>query len=224
MTVPAAEPRHPELADELAHVEIATLGHDAAIGEVELSQAQLPDQRANGVSFDSVRLAGVDLSGSRLEHLSVVNGVLAGCNLANVHGASARLSRASVQTSRLTGMVLSEATLTDVTLRGCRADLASFGFSRLQRVTFEDCLLAQTDFIDARLHSVRFHDCDLSGADFRGAELKDCEFRRCELTEIDGVTSLRGASLEWPAIVELAGTWAAALGIAVLDDTRGERP
>jgi hypothetical protein len=31
------------------------------------------------------------------------------------------------------------------------------------------------------------------------------------------VTDLRGASFEWPAIVELAGTWAGALGIEVLD-------
>jgi hypothetical protein len=29
--------------------------------------------------------------------------------------------------------------------------------------------------------------------------------------------SLRGAAMEWPAIVELAGTWAAALGIEALD-------
>jgi uncharacterized protein YjbI with pentapeptide repeats len=217
------QPRRPELPSELHAGELAALEHDAAIAEVELSRSQLPDQRANGVSFDSARLAGVDLSGSRLEHLSIVNAVLTGCNLANIHGNSARLARVDIQSSRLTGTVLADATLSDVTLLGCRADLASFGFSRLQRVTFEDCLLTQADFLDARLHSVRFHDCDLSRADFRGAQLKNCEFRRCQLTEVDGVTSLRGASLEWPAIVELAGTWAGALGIQVLDDEgRGE--
>jgi uncharacterized protein YjbI with pentapeptide repeats len=123
-----------------------------------------------------------------------------------------------IESSRLTGTVLADATLSDVTVRGCRVDLASFGFSRLQRVTFEDCQLEQADFLDARLHSVRFHDCDLSRADFRGAQLKDCEFRRCGLEGVDGVTSLRGAWLERSAIVELAGTWAGALGIQVLDD------
>jgi uncharacterized protein YjbI with pentapeptide repeats len=93
----------------------------------------------------------------------------------------------------------------------------AFGFARLTRVTFGDCLLAQSDFLDAQLDGVRFHDCDLSRADFRGARLSACEFRRCKLDELQGVTDLRGASFEWPAIVELAGTWAGALGIEVLD-------
>ena len=96
--------------------------------------------------------------------------------------------------------------------------MASFGFSHLMRVTFEDCLLAQTDFLDARLDAVRFLDCDLSRADFRGARLEGCEFRRCDIAGVEGAASLRGAAFEWPTIVAMAGTWAAALGIEVLDD------
>ncbi|PZS13589.1 MAG: hypothetical protein DLM64_03125 [Solirubrobacterales bacterium] len=83
--------------------------------------------------------------------------------------------------------------LCDVTIRGCRVDLASFGFSRLLRVTFDDCLLAQTDFLEAQLESVRFHHCDLTCADFRGARLKLCELRGCDLSGLQGVRSLRGA-------------------------------
>ena len=56
------------------------------------------------------------------------------------------------------------------------------------------------------------------GADFRGARLRNTEFRRCELIELQGVESLRGAALEWETIVGMAGVWAAALGIKVLDD------
>ncbi len=104
-----------------------------------------------------------------------------------------------------------------MSIRDCRVDLASFGFSRLTRVTFEDCLLAQTDFLDAQLESVGFHHCDLTAADFRGARMQQCEFRRSDLTGLQGIKNLRGAAMEWPDIVELAGVWAAALGIEVLD-------
>jgi uncharacterized protein YjbI with pentapeptide repeats len=104
-----------------------------------------------------------------------------------------------------------------VTIRGCRVDLASFRMCRLERVTFEDCLLAQSDFQETRMESVRFHGCDLSGADFSGARLRLCEFRQSKLAGLRGVESLRGAALEWPDIVELAGLWAAALGIEVLE-------
>ncbi len=100
---------------------------------------------------------------------------------------------------------------------GSRIDLASFRFSRLVRVTFEDCLLAQTAFLDAQLDSVRFHRCDLSSADFRGAQVHRCEFRGNNLAGAEGIQSLRGAAMEWTDIIEMAGVWAAALGIEVLD-------
>jgi uncharacterized protein YjbI with pentapeptide repeats len=125
--------------------------------------------------------------------------------------------RVHIETSRLTGISLTEAVLHDLTFQGCRVDLASFGFSRLARVTFADCLLTQTDFLEAQLDSVRFHDCDLTGADFRGARLHRCEFRRSDLSGLHGVQSLRGAAMEWPDIVGLAGLWAGALGIETLD-------
>jgi uncharacterized protein YjbI with pentapeptide repeats len=104
-----------------------------------------------------------------------------------------------------------------VTIENCRVDLASFAFARLVRVTFEDCLLVQADFIDAQLESVRFHGCDLQRANFRGAALERCEFRRSDVSGIQGAESLRGAAMEWPDIVEMAGVWAGALGIEVLD-------
>jgi uncharacterized protein YjbI with pentapeptide repeats len=123
----------------------------------------------------------------------------------------------TVNGARLTGLALAEAGLRDVAIRDCRADLATFAAGRLARVTFEDCLLAQADFTGAQLESVRFHRCDLTGASFRGARLRRCEFRRSDLTDIEGVDGLRGAAMEWPDIVEMAGTWAKALGIETLD-------
>jgi uncharacterized protein YjbI with pentapeptide repeats len=96
--------------------------------------------------------------------------------------------------------------------------MASFGFSRLARVVFEDCVMAGTEWLEAELDSVRFESCDLSGADLRGATLRRCELRRCSLEDIVGVERLRGAAMEWHRIVEMAGVWAAALGIEVLED------
>ncbi|HYM55372.1 MAG TPA: pentapeptide repeat-containing protein [Solirubrobacteraceae bacterium] len=213
----AAPPRGPELPARLERGKSAALSHDASFTETELTGASLVDQHARGLTFETAKLAGVDLSGSRLEHLRIVDAVLDGCNLANVQGRGARLSRVVVKDSRLTGIDLSEGVLTDVTFQGCRVDLASFSSRRLERVTFEDCVLAQTDFLEARLDSVGFHGCDLTNADLRGARLERCELRRSDLTGLQGVASLRGAAMEWPDIVEMAGVWATALGIEVLD-------
>ena len=65
---------------------------------------------------------------------------------------------------------------------------------------------------------MRLDGCDLAGATFTGAAFADSELRRCTLEDLHGVEGLRGAALEWPAIVGLAGTLAGALGLRVLDD------
>jgi uncharacterized protein YjbI with pentapeptide repeats len=211
------DPAPAQLPSLLERVEVGGLDHDDAFDERELVGAALADQHARGVTFASVKLTDVDLSSSRMEHLGITDGVLDGCNLANLQARGARIKRVRIERSRLTGIHLAEAVLTDVTFRDCRIDLASFGFSHLQRVAFEDCILSQTDFLDARLDSIRFHGCELTHADFRGARLRGCEFRRSDLTGLEGVASLRGAGMEWADIIAMAGVWAAALGIEVLD-------
>ena len=120
--------------------------------------------------------------------------------------------------SRLTGFQWPEGDARDVLLRDCRADLASFRFATLQRTTLAGCVLRDADFQGARLESVCFLDCDLSGASFAGARFERSELRGCRLDGLRGVEGLAGAALEWPAIVELAGTFAAALGVRVIDD------
>jgi uncharacterized protein YjbI with pentapeptide repeats len=76
---------------------------------------------------------------------------------------------------------------------------------------------ALTTFLEAQLESVSFRDCDLQRADFRDARLKRCEFRRSDLNGAEGIANLRGSAMEWPDIVNMAGVWAAALGIETLD-------
>lgn len=214
--VPA--PDAPQLEEQLERCEISSLHHDSVFEEVSVEGAELCEQNAGGVMVKTARVLRSDLSGSRLSHLRVNDGLLGACNLANVAAPNAALTRVSIEDARLTGVALTDAQLADVTIRDCRVDLASFSRAHLERVSFEDCMLVQSDFMEARLSHVRFHRCDLTRADFRGARMTGCEFRRSGLEELQGVDSLRGSAMEWSDIVELAGVWAAALGIAVIDD------
>jgi uncharacterized protein YjbI with pentapeptide repeats len=219
--VAAAPPSPPRLPDRLELVTIEEVDCDDGGVELELTDTAFADQRADGLRLDTIRLTRVDLSGSRLQQVRVIDAELTDCNLANLHARGADASRLAIARSRLTGIELQAASLQDVTISGCRVDLASFGSARLARVTFDECVLTEATFLDAELDAVRFHDCDLTRADFRGARLRRCEFRRTELTQIEGVTSLRGAAIDLPTIVGLAVVWADALGIAVLDDGTG---
>jgi uncharacterized protein YjbI with pentapeptide repeats len=156
--------------------------------------------------------------GARVPGLRLADRELVGCDLANVVARGGALRRVVLRTARLTGLVWSEGDVQDVVFRDCRIDLASFAGTRLLRVVFEGCLLRETDFQAASLQSVRFQDCDLSDVDLAGARLSRCELRGCVLEGLRGVERLRGAAMPWPDIVGAAGTFAAALGIGVLDE------
>jgi uncharacterized protein YjbI with pentapeptide repeats len=214
----AAVPVAPDIPPQLDPAALTELAHEARLFEVDVRDAELPGGWAIGVGIRSARLRAVDVSGSDLEQLHALDAILHGCNLANVEAPRANLVRVSLTGCRLTGISLFEAFLRDVTFTGCRIDLASFGSGRLQQVTFEDCVLTQSQFLESELQSVRFHDCDLTQVDFRGARMDRCELRGCDLAGAHGVPQLTGSAMPWADIVAHAGTWAAALGIAVLDD------
>jgi uncharacterized protein YjbI with pentapeptide repeats len=84
----------------------------------DLELTEIEDGRADGARV-------VDAAVARVER--VVDCALTGCDLANADGRGAKLMRVTIERGRLTGLQLSEAELRDVTIRGCRADLATFG-------------------------------------------------------------------------------------------------
>jgi uncharacterized protein YjbI with pentapeptide repeats len=169
---------------------------------------------------DPRTIAGEDHTGAVLENPTLIDAELTRCDLANVRAPGTRATRVVLDDCRLTGIALNEGRLTDILVRGCRADLASFAFCGLERVTFEDCVLTDAAFLEARLYGVRFHRCRLSGADFRAARMTSVELRGCVLDGVVGIESFRGAAMEWPDLVGLAGAFAEALGIDVLEAER----
>jgi uncharacterized protein YjbI with pentapeptide repeats len=218
MVDPALAPAAPRLPAQPAVERIGSLEHDTVLAEIELAGLTLSNQHARGVRLEGACLIDCDLSCSQLDSLRLLDCSLRRCNLANVAARDADATRLEVCDSRLTGLSLREAKLLDVTVRESRVDLSSFAFAQLSRVTFEDCRLVESSFLEAQLDSVRFHRCDLTAADFRGASLERCEFRRSRLSAVQGLASLRGAAMERPDVVELAGELASALGIDTLED------
>jgi hypothetical protein len=63
---------------QLDRCEIDTLRHDGDLNESELTGLSLVDQNANGVTLATVLLTDLDLSRSRLEHLTITDGALRG--------------------------------------------------------------------------------------------------------------------------------------------------
>ena len=187
---------------------------------VRLTDAELPGLAMPSLRFEEARLERVDLSGGRLAHLGLSDVELDSCNLANADVRAGSAWRARIERSRLTGVSWTEGMVRDAVLRDCRIDLASFAATRFDQVVFERCLLMQADFQEASLRAVRFVDCDLTEADLMDARFDRCELRGCTIDGIRGAERLRGIAMPWEDIVASVGTFAAALGVTVLDDHR----
>jgi uncharacterized protein YjbI with pentapeptide repeats len=216
----AIAPQAPRIPDELdaATMDAASLDSGDEWRRVRMTDVDAAELALPSLRFEEARLERVDLGSGRLAHLSLSDVELESCNLANadVRGGSAWRTR--IVRSRLTGVAWHEGLIRDTVLSDCRIDLSAFGATRLDQVIFERCLLMQVDFQATSLRRVRFVDCDLTEADVSDARFEGCELRGCTIDGMRGAERLRGVAMPWEDIVASVGTFAAAVGVTVLDD------
>lgn len=185
----------------------------------------LEDALVDGVALGSLRasagrvargaLAGVDLAGSRLRSLTLIDVVVREGDFANADLTGARLKRVVFERVRMTGVTLAESQVEDVLFRGCRLDLASFRAAEIARVAFDDCVLDEADFYGAGLRQVRFAGCQLRRIELEQVRLSSVDLRTSELDDPRG--ELRGAIIDSVQLAGLAPLLAARLGIKVDD-------
>jgi uncharacterized protein YjbI with pentapeptide repeats len=140
-----------------------------------------------------------------------------GADWANERALGVSLQRVALHEVRLTGADLAEAELADVTFTGCRLDLVGFRYAKLQRVAFVDCRMEECDLGGAQLEDVVFERCNLTAALVNNVRIQRVELRECEVAGLQGAEALRGARMPWSDAIQAGPTFAAALGIELLD-------
>jgi uncharacterized protein YjbI with pentapeptide repeats len=198
----------------LAHV---ALEDDAAYADAEIL-GRTGAGAARKVSFERVVVRGADLTGTRLDRLTLMDARLQNCDLANAVWRGAAIDRAELIGCRVTGLDVAEMTASSVVFRDCAVSLASFRFATLKRATFEGCTLTESDFQDATLVDTVFRRCDLRGAVFYGATVGGADFRGSTLDDLKiRAGDLAGAVIDSVQLVTLARTLASLAGIVVRD-------
>ncbi|WP_017595210.1 pentapeptide repeat-containing protein [Nocardiopsis potens] len=213
------EPAAPSLPERLGTA--ALPGHGIAddavrtaldYGDLDLSALRAEDPVVDGCRFDRTRLAGTVLL-----RADVSDTEFRGADLAGARFPDGAFSTTAFLRSRLTGAAWTECGLREVLFEGCKADLASFRFSRFVRVVFRDCDLREANFQRADLRGARFEGCRLEAAQFSGASMAGTRFTGCELHGIGGAAALDGAVVGGSDAQSLLRVFAAALGVTVED-------
>lgn len=215
----ASKIRQPNLPKQLPQAAtLSSLEAAITLEGVECDQIAWAGQKSRLAHLDSVRLVNPDLTGAILreggwEDVEISGGQLGGLNLT---GSSLR--RLLIQRARMSGVVLAETELKDVTIEDAKLDLANFRFSKLSRVRCVRCQLVDADFGAAQLVDVDFTNCDLTSADFSGVTMKRVDLRSSVVQQIKGIGGLKGATINYDQMITLVPELAAGLGIEIKND------
>lgn len=163
----------------------------------------------------------VDASSRRFSGLVCRDVLFEHCDFSGAVLDSAGLTRVRFLGCRLTGIVLSGATLNDVLIEGGAANLANFRISTATLLHVRDTSMSGADLYGATLRECAFLDCDLRGIDLSNARIDGLSLHGSTLDSIRGTSSLADAGLrvETDQVVPLGLALVAGLGVAV-----GPRP
>jgi uncharacterized protein YjbI with pentapeptide repeats len=211
----AAGNSQPLLIDDLPRVSGADLRREGGLDGALLEDADVSQLQARSLRLAEVGLCRVDMSGSRLRGLSLVDVLASAVNAANGSWPGARMNRVTFQRSTLVGVDLAEGRLSATTFCECKLDFANLRMSSIEDVVFVGCSLRGTDFYGSCLKSVDFAGCELHETDFNGASLESVDLRTSTLVDVRGTGSLRGAIVDASQLIDLAPSLAGELGIRV---------
>lgn len=192
-----------------------------------------PHRDYDAIEFLGCDFAGEDASDGRflecriqrcgLDGLSMQRSRIVDSLFADVHGASVDFTDSTWRDSHVTGgrlgaVTLIGATWTGVRIRGSRLGFVNMAGARIEDVVFEGCEIGSLDVRTARLDSVAFVDCTIDELNVSGATFSNVDLSGATLRALIGVESLRGATVSYEQLLDLAPILAAALGLEVRHD------
>lgn len=202
-----------EVIDDLAVYDNDT----DSFSEVLFDSVSFAEFTPKNLAVAGSRFVKADFSNAQLEGLGFENVVANDCMMLTANFGEASWHTTEVINSRCSGVQLHEATLKNVTFRGCKLDMANFRQAKLTNVVFDGCVVTDMDFGSAELKNVEFIDCDIDGIDFTHATLRSVDFRESRLVKVKRPSDLKGAIITSQQLIYLAPQLAHEAGIKVED-------
>jgi uncharacterized protein YjbI with pentapeptide repeats len=186
---------------------------------------------------DAVRFEGTDFTGAHAESHSFLECSVVGvtldeahlegtrwseCEWERVHGVGLTLTESSLIETTIDGCRLAAvsawgSTWRDVTVRGGKIDFLNLRGARLRDVAFVDCVVVELDLQEAVVDGLTFEGCTLVQPFFGRGTYAALDLSGATLRSPVGLAGLKGATLSRLQVIDLADAFAAELGIAIAD-------
>jgi uncharacterized protein YjbI with pentapeptide repeats len=195
------------------------VSEDVWIGE-QVADVDLHGRVADHVEIAASELVRVELTGTGLERLRLVDVVVRDCELSGALAGGASIVRAEFHRCRMTGLELSGSKLAHVRFVDCKLDEANLRFVEAEQVVFERCSLVGTEFYGATLATTEFDTCDLTRGQFSKATVAGARFAGSTIDGLRGAGGMSGVVIAAEQVLPLALSVFRDLGIVVehLDD------
>lgn len=162
-----------------------------------------------------VSMTGVDLSGSQLRSLSLINTRFTQVDLSNATLNEVTANRAEWRDCRAVGLGVAFTTATDLLIIDCVLNYARVEFVRARpRIVLAGCSLRES-MISGDLTGVVFDDCDITETEFRATRASNCDLRTSRLTAPRGLSTLRGARVTAAQTLGIAENLAVEAGLVI---------
>ncbi|MEV0248557.1 pentapeptide repeat-containing protein [Nocardia sp. NPDC050712] len=167
---------------------------ESALTEVSIMRGSLRFTRLSDVWLRGVRMVGTNLGQSDWQDAELID-------------------------SAWSGVEIVSAGLRRVRFEGCKFESVNFRNCTLREVEFVDCVLRDVDFAEAALRQVSFPGSTLLRLAVDRARLQNVDLRGARTIDIaSGLDALRGATINYGQLMDLAPAFAQAAGIIVSDD------
>ncbi len=180
------------------------------IENVTLTSEHLKDTSISESLFNKVEFVSLNVN-----KLDVSDCEFRNCNFTASNFPESSWHRISIVGARCSGMQITNAVLKNITYTNSKIEIANFRFSRIENVVFEECMIDDVDFYEAQLKNVEFVNCTISKITFSGARMMNVDISKSFVKSINGIQSLRGVTISYDQLMQLAPSFAAEAGIKV---------
>jgi uncharacterized protein YjbI with pentapeptide repeats len=201
----------------------------ATVGSGDLTGLEI-DGRAERLLFESDDADGVDLEDAvftechfravSLQGAAMTRVTFGDCRIEEVNAPVLEAPDSGWWNTEVIGGRIGSAELYGSTFRSVRFERAKLGYLNLRRakikdVEFHDVHIEELDIGGANLERVTFIDCTIDTLALNGAKLKDVDLRGARLRTLSGIAALKGATVSFEQLMDLAPILANELGLRV---------
>lgn len=194
---------------------IEVLQDEDLISGYEINSITLTSDELDKTSISESLLEKVDLTQVETNRFDAVDCIFKSCNFTASRMPDSSWHRILIDSARLVGAQITNSTLRNVYIKNSKLELVNFRFSHFKNVVFEDCVMNDVDFYEGFLKNVEFNNCIINSITFANAKMINVDISKSSIEIITGVNNLRGTTINYDQLMQLAPSLANEAGIKV---------